>query len=123
MNVRDYIAEHTDIDLTSIRANDEIIIIVEVPHQRKSDVFVYIDEDDYKDTYIAAIEETDHSGEIEEALEDLETDNRTEAAELVAAQDLHSWRKLVGTESILDFEPVRHQEVSVLSQIANVLGR
>lgn len=118
MKVIDYIEKATRVRAADIYQNDALVIVVEVPHQRAPEVRLYQDEQAYLDYYIGSIEETDHSGEIETLLAEFETYNRIDAAEEVAASDLHSWHKRVGTESILDFEPSYHQQYEVLSQIS-----
>lgn len=118
MKVREYIKNHTEIELNDITTNSGIVTVIEVPHQRPATTLTYLDNEEYLTRYIGSIEETDGGGEIEGAMEWLETKDRVQACEEVARADLHSWRKLVGTDEILDFEPTAHQQHKVLAQIA-----
>jgi hypothetical protein len=94
-----------------------IIMVVEVPHQRKATSLYYYDANDYDRLYLASVEEdADKGGGIE-----CTPENRIEKIEEYAGSDLHNWRKLVGVDEILLFVPVDHQRLEVLRSITNNL--
>lgn len=119
--VKQYIETYRDdIALTTDEKffSESIIMVVEVPHQRKATSLYYYDADDYDRLYLASVEEdADKGGGIECTRE-----NRVEKIEEYAGSDLHNWRKLVGIDEILAFIPVDHQRLEVLRSITDNLA-
>lgn len=120
LTVKEYIeAFRADLTFTNEEQffNDSLVMVVEVPHQRKAQTFYYYDSADYVRDYLSWVEEDADKGDGIEYTEE----NRVKMIEEYAGHDLHSWRKLVGIDEILNFIPTEHQRLETWRAITNDL--
>ena len=118
MKIKDHIKD-TDLDRID---NENMIMIVELPHNRPALSYLYDDDAEYRAKYITTIEKN-HYGEIDEAMRWIETADRAVACEEVIGHYLSSWRKLKGISEIRDYTPDDHQQELVVSQIIGKLSQ
>lgn len=86
------------------------IIIIEVPSQRKPEIYVFDSETDYKRTYLDYVE--DRCAESLNSIEEIEAE---------AGRDLHTWAKVSG-EKLMDLELSHHQNIEVVIKLLNRFG-
>lgn len=122
MTIEEYIENHRK-DLSIDRDHPfagTVVLVVEVPHQRKAQAFAYAGKEEYERHYLPCVEEQADRGD---GIDHPEGGWSAEAVEEYAAHDLHCWRKLTGLDEILSFIPVPHQRLEVWRAVTGDLYR
>lgn len=117
MTVKQYIENHRQ-DLAIVADSADIVIAVEVPHQLKATTFMYFGKNEYERLYLSGVEAKADKGD---GIKHPEGTWSAETVEEYAGHDLHSWRKLVGLDEVLNYVPVDHQRLEVYREITKDL--